>query len=185
MSIKYWKKSPIFPDEYLVSEMGEVKSLRSKKDLKPNEDKSGYLYYVLSVNGERKTVKAHRLVALAFIPNPDGKPSIDHIDGNRKNNSASNLRWVTCKENTNNPLTKQRLLKACCSRDFKAMGELRNFGRKKTRVLKDGKVVREFETQREASVFTNVSPGKVSQCVSGKKKSCKGFEFQEVVDGEE
>ena len=185
MSIKYWKKSPIFPDEYLVSEMGEVKSLRSKKDLKPNEDKCGYLYYVLSVNGKRKTVKAHRLVALAFIPNPENKPSIDHIDGDRKNNSVKNLRWVTNKENTNNPLTKQRLLKACCCRDFKAMGELRNFGRKRTRVLKNGKVIEVFETQREASAFTNVSPSKVSQCVSGKKRSCKGFEFQEVTDSDE
>lgn len=182
MSIKYWKKSPIFPDEYLVSELGEVKSLRSKKDLKPNEDKCGYLYYVLSVNGKRKTVKAHRLVALAFIPNPENKPSIDHIDGDRKNNSVKNLRWVTNKENTNNPLTKQRLLKACCHRDFKAMGELRNFGRKKTLVKKDGQIIGVFDSQREASDFTNVSPGKVSQCVSNQKHKCKGYEFCEVVE---
>ena len=52
--------------------------------------------------------RVHRLVAAAFIPNPENKPCIDHIDGDRANNHADNLRWVTVKENQNNPITKSK-----------------------------------------------------------------------------
>ena len=54
----------------------------------------------------RKNCLIHRLVAEAFIPNPENKPCVDHIDGNRTNNNPTNLRWVTIKENNNNPNTK-------------------------------------------------------------------------------
>ena len=56
---------------------------------------------ILSDNGKNKTYFVHRLVAAAFIPNPENLPEIDHIDGNRANNDATNLRWCTRKQNLN------------------------------------------------------------------------------------
>lgn len=174
-----WKHTHIFPNEYLVSSEGEVKSVRTGKILKPTTDKDGYLYYVLCVNGNRKTIKAHRLVASAFIPNAENKPAIDHINGIKTDNRVSNLRWVTNQENTHNPITLENVIREGMKRlpKMQEQSRLRDYGRIKTKVYKDGILIGEFDSQKLAAEFTNVSAGKVSACISGKLKSCKGYEF--------
>lgn len=109
MNNEKWNPSPVFPNSYLVSRSGEVFSIRRQIILKPTTDNKGYHHYSLSENGVRIHAKAHRLIALAFVPNPEGKPQIDHIDGDKTNNAADNLRWVTNKENSRNPATLPRL----------------------------------------------------------------------------
>lgn len=70
-----------------------------KKELKPAFNKKGYPTVRLSSENRKKSARIHRLVALAFIPNPDNKPEVNHIDGNKQNNKAENLEWVTNAEN--------------------------------------------------------------------------------------
>ena len=65
-----------------------------------------HLSVTLCKNGKTKRLSVHRLVAETFVPNPEGKPVVDHIDTNPKNNSVDNLRWVTTQENCMNPLTR-------------------------------------------------------------------------------
>ena len=73
---------------------------RTFSKLKPEETKKGYLRVDLyDEYGKHKHFKVHRLVAEAFIPNPDGKPQVNHKDGNKRNNSVTNLEWVTDAEN--------------------------------------------------------------------------------------
>jgi hypothetical protein len=107
-------------DNYMVSSWGKVYATRVvwkatqlidnsaevfypdsvRQELKPEETSKGYLRVDLyDKNGNRKHFKIHRLVAQAFIPNPENKPQINHIDGNKHNNSITNLEWVTDAEN--------------------------------------------------------------------------------------
>ena len=116
-----WRDIPGWEGLYLVSSLGNIKALEKsyiicntatvtvpEKILKPHYDR-GYLNIELNHNGFSKSYPVHRLVAMAFIPNPEGKPNIDHIDCVRDNNKVSNLRWVTQKENLANPITRAKM----------------------------------------------------------------------------
>ena len=76
----------------------------------------GYLYVGLRKQGKQKRMRIHRLVAAAFIPNPDNKEEVGHKDETRTNNYADNLEWVSKKENNNMPLHKERVRIACLNR---------------------------------------------------------------------
>ena len=104
-----WKKINNF--DYEISNTGEIRNSKNKI-IKQRRDKDGYYIVNLYKDGIQYTKKVHRLVAEAFIPNPESKPQIDHIDTNRLNNSVENLKWCTKEENMNNPLTKNNLSKS-------------------------------------------------------------------------
>ena len=71
---------------YMINRKGEVRSLLTNKILRPKKSKTGYMYVGLRKNRESKTVRVHRLLAKAFIPNPDNKPQVDHINVVRDDN---------------------------------------------------------------------------------------------------
>ncbi len=110
-----WREANIFPGRYLVSNFGRIRQVvrydssgrkaggRIIKQVK--RDKDGYHIVQLQYKGVIKWPKVHRLVAQAFIENPENKPYVDHINTNKVDNRAENLRWVTAKENSNNPLS--------------------------------------------------------------------------------
>ena len=113
MEEEIWKPIKDFEGYYEVSNIGRVRSLNYKrtgkeKILKNIEDYKGYLEVGLTKNGKRKQFKVHRLVAEAFIPNPENKPCIDHINTVKSDNRVENLRWVTYKENSNNEKTLEK-----------------------------------------------------------------------------
>ena len=90
---------------YQVSNLGNIKSLHCNKEriMKPTIRSNNYQYYFVGLlkNGKRKYFAVHRLVAMAFIPNPNNYEQVDHLDGNKLNNNVDNLEWVSPKENTN------------------------------------------------------------------------------------
>ena len=95
-----WKPVEGYEGLYEVSNTGFVRGLKRDRIVKPRPDKDGYLLINLYKNGKGKTCKVHRLVATAFIPNPDNKPTVEHMDTDKNNNHVGNLCWATKLEQT-------------------------------------------------------------------------------------
>lgn len=182
-----WKPIPGYEDYYLVSENGDVWSVRSRRKLAPKRQKSGYLRVSLSVSGRRKECPIHRLVAMAFIPNPEGKPTVNHINENKGDNRVENLEWATTKEQNAHGTRTQRAVAntdwaartakmdynaIAHKHDYKSMNE----AQKKRVVQKDtaGRVVATFGSIADAARSVNVSTGHIWQCCNGQRKTCKG-----------
>lgn len=89
-----------YEGHYKINEKGEVFSFKNNRirKLKPRTTHDGYVWYNLCLNGKHKTCRANRMVAEAFVPNPENKPTVNHIDGNKTNNNVENLEWATREE---------------------------------------------------------------------------------------
>lgn len=128
-SAEIWKDIKGYEGLYQISSLGRVKSYPRKyysywrktyinyneKILKPlirsKNKNNNYFYCDLYINKKSKHYNIHRLIAIAFIPNPDNKPCINHIDGNKQNNNISNLEWCTIEENNKHALNNGLILR--------------------------------------------------------------------------
>ena len=86
---------------YLIYDDGRVYNKKYNRFIKPTIVGKGYLQLALFKNGERKMFRINRLVSLHYIPNPENKPEVNHIDGDKTNNNIKNLEWMTRMENAN------------------------------------------------------------------------------------
>lgn len=153
--MEIWKDIPGYEGVYLVSNKGNIKRISTNKILKPYENKrNGYLTINLSNKG-RKNLRIHRIVAKAFLPNPNNKPYINHIDGNKKNNNITNLEWCTQKENVDHAI--------------KVLGVDHKKGIEKTHEKSKKKVIR--------------SDGKIYSCIQEAKQEFPNAHIVEVCQG--
>ena len=164
-------------ENYQITDDGRVWSKKRNKWLKtPNSD-SGYPQVNL---GRGKHFKVHRLVAEAFIDNPENKPCIDHINGNREDNRVENLRWCTQKENNNFPNAKENKKKShqnISEETRKKMSEA-NKGRKP---WNKGMLVSEEQKKRHSQVMKGCIPW--NKGIGGYTTSKRKTIYQYDLDG--
>lgn len=98
-----WKEIKDFPD-YEISNLGHVRNKKNNKIKLTPINSVGYKHVSLMKDGKQYVVKIHRLIAIAFIPNLENKSCINHIDGDKTNNSIDNLEWCTYSENNTHAL---------------------------------------------------------------------------------
>ena len=134
---------------YGITSCGKVWSYKRKKFLTPRANRYGYLYVDLSKNGKAKSYVIHRLLAEAYIPNPDNLPQVDHIDNDKTHNYVNNLQWITHRDNNrkshNKPILQYDL---------------------------DGNFIREWEC---ASDVGKEVKSNICHCLKGKLPSAYGF----------
>ncbi len=114
-----WKPIDGYEGLYSISSMGRVKSHHSDRLLEPKKSKTGYLRVTLCKDNHPKTFSIHRLVAIAFIPNPNHKPTVNHLNEDKKDNRVENLEWATnAEQNTHGT----RIARARANTDYRARG---------------------------------------------------------------
>lgn len=188
-----WKDIPGYEGLYQVSDQGRVRSLdrivvnsrnvyRTLKGriLRPLKYRNGYFYIVLSKDNHRKNCRVHRLVARAFIPNPENKPHLDHINTKRDDNRVENLRWTTAKENVNNPLSIKHLSDAMKGDKHPMYGKLGKdnpTSKAIYQISKDGNIIRKWGGMREAERHTGTKQKKISLCCQGKRRTTGGYRW--------
>ena len=164
MDQEIWKDIDGFEKLYQISNFGRVFSKRRNKIMKLNLRKN-YLRVGFNKEGVYYCFQVHRLVAQAFIPNPDNKDEVNHIDCNKQNNNVSNLEWVTHEENMEHACNNERIHKT------------------KIRVYIDGKEKGIYKSISKVSIIFRIEYGKLHRCIAKNKQlKLKGkiFSFEKV-----
>ena len=151
-------------EKYEVSNLGKIRNIKSGRIIKPQLDKDGYLTHCLYGHDKRKFLFLHRIIATAFIDNPEGKPCVNHIDENKLNNDLSNLEWCSVRENlihgTRTKRASEKLSQKVIQLDL------------------NDNVLNIFESMTQAEQETGVDASSISKCCNGKLKSAGGFKWR-------
>lgn len=192
MEKEIWKDVPDYEGKYQVSNTGMVKSLSKKVNskngsirttktiiLKRSPNKIGYVPVYL---GNNKLGLIHRLVAIAFIPNPENKPQINHIDGNPSNNHVSNLEWCTPSENA---IHSHRVLgRKPYKPGLGKFGILSGISKQIALYNKKGEIVYVFGAIAEAAKMFNTTGISIRRALNGQLKTAYGYFVKRITKEE-
>ena len=154
--MEYFKFIDGYP-HLLISTKGRVVSVIHDREIKSHISNRGYLRVALCLNKKLKNYHVHRLVAEAFIPNPNGYDTVDHIDGNKLNNCVDNLQWISRADN------------------IKKAGDARNKGAKPIVCLDTGKI---YKSITQASNELHIPQATISAIAKGECAAYRGLHFE-------
>lgn len=192
-SVEQWIPVKGYEDRYEVSTEGRIRSkdhyirhsaggmrLWKGKVLKPLKQNTGYMAIMF---GDRTVRLIHRVVAMTFIPNPENKKCVNHKNGNKEDNSVSNLEWATYSENEKHSYTvlKKKPNKTALGKH----GKDNPASKPVIQYTKDGVFVREFESATQAAEIIGTSQGRISCACRGDTHTCHGFVFRYKLNSKE
>lgn len=165
MQIEIWKPINNYED-YQISNFGNVRHF--DKPLKP----CGKTYYCVTLckNGTTKNYNIHRLVAEAFIPNPDKLECVNHIDENKLNNRVDNLEWMSRGDNTNYGHGHQKMVETKIKKG--------TMYKKKVIQLLNNKIISIYESAKEASLQTGINHSNIIRVCKGERTNAGGYQWQ-------
>lgn len=160
-----WKDIVGYENYYQISNWGRVKSLKYnhsnfQKILRTQLTKKGYVRVTFQIKKKRKSFSVHRLVAEAFIPNPENKPQVNHKDTNKQNNKLENLEWNTNGENQRHSVTNGlKFMKKTLQYDLK------------------GNFIKEWNSTKEIERELGIYNARISRCCLGEYTHTHGYIF--------
>lgn len=169
--MEIWCRVKGYEGLYAISSHGVVAN--SKGQVKsPKIDKDGYYKVWLSKNSKKRPYFIHRLVALHFISNPEGKPVVNHVDGDKQNNDMSNLEWATRSENDLHAF-KLGLRTPTCGGTSKRIEQYDL----------EGNLIRTYKSLSEAARDNGYTIQNISYCINGKTKTAYGYVWKFIGKG--
>ena len=162
-----WKDKKDYEGHYQVSNLGRVKSIKFGKEIILKQKiRGGYYSVGLSKNGIVKTYYVHRLVAEAFIDNPNNYKEVNHKDECKSNNIVSNLEWCDAKYNRNYGTRNERVAEKLKNK--------KDWSKPVIQYTLDGKFVKEWPSTKEAA-RNGFNQGNIISCCKGRYKTAHGF----------
>ena len=162
-----WRPVAGFEGAYEVSNLGNIRSFKVGNGIlmTPNRNKYGYMKVLLFKDGKPCCKNIHRLVAEAFIPNPNNLPQINHKNEDKADNRVENLEWCTCADNCNYGTRNDRVAKALTKK----------YGVPVYQFSLDGEFINRYDSLSDAGRKTNLSPSSIRHACRGEREDVGGF----------